>query len=306
MIGRMRPLSQSSIVPHLRLATFLLAELVIAAMVGTGPSPLHAQAAAPARQEAIPIEFAELLLGSGRGAQYLVGEVSPRLPGADTLAVGARVIGSVVASDRIETALAVPQPVAEARQQLEARLLAAGWTQRPEPTGPLERGFLPAYAEDPNRGFCWPDTDAQLSATVRKSPTGGAYLVLQYLAPGDGRTCAAPRRTERPPGSELQDLMPTLRPPDGTELTGGGSGYSGSYAETSSTAYTELPPRELIAAFVPQLREQEWTALEEVAGNAIATVFARKPRDNGPELLLWVSAYRIGVSEQRLSMWIRL
>ena len=268
----------------------------------TGTAALRAQSASGPQQGDVPREFAQVLL-MYRSGEFRIGRMAENLPAADQLAAGSRVIGSVVRRDGSESAIAVREAVAEARQPFEARLRAAGWTERPPPDQP-QRGFLPPYAQDSQRGFCWPETDAQLSVNVRRGPNGGSYIVLSYYAPGEGRRCAVAPPSE-PFYTVLQSMMPSLRPPDGTEVTGGGGGGGGGDEyETRSSVASPYKPAELIRHFQPQLREQGWSVTEQLNGKDMAIVSARKKRDSGPDLLLWVSAMRENAEQVRLSMRI--
>src|SRR5262245_4889930 len=196
-----------------------------------GAAPLQSQSASELQQGAVPREFAQVLLTYGRG-ELRIGRMPENLPTADQLAADARVIGSVIWPDRSQSAIAVREPPSDARRPFEARLRAAGWTERPPPDQ-LERGFLPAYTSHPARGFCWPATDAQLSVDVRRAPDGGSYILINHYA---GGRCAAPP-AEQPWYTVLQSLMPSLRPPDGTEFMGssGGGGGGGDEYETRIT-----------------------------------------------------------------------
>ncbi|MGH7466011.1 MAG: hypothetical protein ACREK1_12595, partial [Longimicrobiales bacterium] len=140
------------------------------------PGTLLSAQETPGRPDAdVPGEFARVLLDLRSGGELLIGRMPDDVPGAAALAAGARVVGSVVYRDQSRTALAVPEHVAAAREEFDARLRTAGWTER-EGAGRQERGFLPAYAEDRFRLFCWPATEAQLSMTVQRAPAGGSYV----------------------------------------------------------------------------------------------------------------------------------
>jgi len=270
-------------------------------MFMAGAASVQAQSARESQEGAVPREFAQVLLANA-GGEFRFGDIPENLPGAEQLAAGARVIGSVVWRNRSESAIAVREPVAEAREPFEARLRAAGWVERPEPNQP-DRGFLPAYTADRYRGFCWPGTDAQLVMNVRRNPTGGSYILLSYYEPGEGRFCAAP--PSRPSPTALESLMPSLRPPDGAEVVGGGGGGGGGNEyETRSAVTTSHTPAQLIRHFQPQLREQGWSIAEQLNGKEMAFIFARKKRDNGADLLLWVSAARQDAERAGLTMRI--
>lgn len=283
-----------------RLIEFRRSSLCLCVFLAAAAS-LQAQSAGEPQPGALPREFAEVLLTYGRG-EFRIGRMPEDLPAADQLAAGARVIGSVVWPGRSESAIAVREQVAEARRPFEARLLAAGWIERP-PSDRAERGFLPPYAEDRSRGFCWPETDAQLGVNVRRGPGGGSYVLLTYHAPGEGRGCAATPLSQ-PSQTALQSVMPALRPPDGAEITSGSGGGGGDQYETRSTVTSSYTPAQLIRHFQPQLLEQGWSLAEQLSGNEMALVFARKKRDSGADLLLWVSATRHDAEQIGLSMRI--
>jgi hypothetical protein len=263
---------------------------------------LHAQTPADARQDDVPREFAHVLLMGGN-VEFHVGRVAASLPAAEQLTDGARVIGSVVWRDRNATAIAVSAPVTEARALFEARLRAAGWTNRP-PSDQPQRGFLPAYTNDPEHGFCWPETDAQLSVNIHPAPGGGSYIVLNYLEPRDGRHCLQPRPPQRRSSTVLESMMPSLRPPDGAVVTGRGGGGGGSEYEIRSAIRSQHSPAELVRHFGPQLEEQGWSITEQMTGDAMAIVAAHRTLDSGTTVLLWVSARRAGEEAVALGMRI--
>ena len=267
-----------------------------------GAVPLHAQTPADSRQEDVPREFAQVLLMSG-SAELHVGRLPPNLPAAEQIVAGARVIGSVVWRDRSATAIAVSAPVTEARAPFEARLRAAGWTDRP-PFDRPRRGFLPAYTQDPERGFCWSETDAQLSVRIRPAPDGGSYIVVTYYDPRDGRHCLEPRPPQRPRSNVLESMMPSLRPPDGAEVSSRGGGGGGNDYETRSAVTSRYSPAQLVGHFLPQLEEQGWSIIEHLTGNDMAIVSARRTLDSGANALLWVSARRQDVDQVGLEMRI--
>jgi hypothetical protein len=268
-----------------------------------GTTSLQAQSAGASQQETVTREFAQVLLTHRTGA-LRIGRMPENLPTADQLTAGARVIGSVIYPDRSESAIAVRQPVTEARQPFEMRLRAAGWIERPPQDGLMERGFLPAVTADPTRGFCWPQTDAQLGLNVRGAPDGGSYIVLNYYVPGQGRRCAAPPASQSV-YTGMRSMMPALRPPDGAEVTGGGGGSgSGDDYQVRSTVTASHTPAQIIRHFQPQLREQGWNVAEQLSGKELAIVFARKRRDSGADLLLWVSATREAAEQVALTMRI--
>ncbi|MGH7448798.1 MAG: hypothetical protein ACRELT_14605 [Longimicrobiales bacterium] len=246
-----------------------------------------------------------MLLDLRSGGELLIGRMPDDVPGAAALAAGARVVGSVVYRDQSRTALAVPEHVAAAREEFDARLRTAGWTER-EGAGRQERGFLPAYAEDRFRLFCWPATEAQLSMTVQRAPAGGSYVVFHYNAPRRNGFCSTstpPREMAMRGG--IHELMPTLRLPDGASLVqsrGSSSSGGGGEVETRMGVTTQLSPAQLIAHFEPQLREHGWSPVEQLRGDRLAVQYAQKERDAGTVLLLWVSAYRMQGDETGLSM----
>lgn len=264
---------------------------------------LHAQTPANARQEDVPREFAHVLLMGGN-VEFHVGRVPANLPAAEQLTAGARVIGSVVWRDRTATAIAVSAPVTEAREPFEARLRAAGWTDRPSSDEP-QRGFLPAYTHDPERGFCWPETDAQLRMNIHLAPGGGSYIVLNYLEPRDGRNCLQPPPQHRP-STFLESMIPSLRPPDGAVVIGRRAGGGGTEYEVRSSITSQHTPAQLIRHFRPQLEEQGWSITEDLTGDAMAIVAAHRVLDSGANMLLWVSARRENEEHVALGMRISL
>lgn len=262
---------------------------------------LHAQTPADARRDDLPREFAHVLLMGGN-VEFRVGRVPANLPTAEQLIAGARVIGSVVWRDRSETALAVGAPVTEARAPFEVRLREAGWTSRPPPDEP-DRGFLPAYTHDPERGFCWPETDAQLSVKFHPAPGGGSYIVMNYFEPGDGRHCLQPPPQHRP-STFLESMLPSLRPPDDAVVIGRRAGGGGMEYEVRSSITSQHTPAQLMRHFRPQLEEQGWSITEELTGDAMAIVAVHRVLENGTNLLLWVSARR--EDEEQVALGMRI
>jgi hypothetical protein len=267
----------------------------------------HAQRGADAPAQ-LPREFVDLLVarsgyGPSRG-DYRIGALPTTLPGGSTFAAQGRVVGSVLWRDRTTTGIAVPIAVGAARERFEQLAADAGWAPKPAP--PERRGFVPSLSTDPARGFCWPADDGQLSIQTYAMSRDTSYVVLQHYLPSENRSCAAPRVPGMRMGG-LSDLMPTLRPPDGTELIGGGgSGSSGDRSETRAEVAGRIAPAALIAHFEPQLREQGWTIAERIGGEWAGVLSASKPRDGGGTLLLSVLAHRLSDDEQSLEMAITL
>ena len=185
----------------------------------------------------------------------------------------------------------------------EARLRAAGWTSRP-PSDEPQRGFLPAYTHDSERGFCWPDTDANLTVNIRPAPGGGSYIVMNHFEARDGRYCHQPPPPQRRMSRVLESTMPSLRPPDGAVITPVGGGGGGTDYEVRAAVTSQHAPAQLIRHFQPQLEEQGWSINEVLTGDAMAVVAAKRTLDSGAEALLWVSSSRQDPEQVALDMRI--
>lgn len=203
----------------------------------------------------------------------------------DLLPAEAKIVGSVDfggaeprrRSDAVIVELDAPPDSAIAR--IDKHLEQAGWK---EPTFPQrERGGFVSTSYGPSgfaKLFC--RGDRTLNTTATRTPRGSVLA----LSLSDSRRSVCDernmeRRTMRGYGPEIE--LPTLTPPSGVRMRGGGDGGGTGYRETTARIMSSHTPTFLLDYFAAQLKQQGWQSHGQVSTPHASALILTKRDKNG-------------------------
>ncbi|CAN5811852.1 hypothetical protein BH23GEM8_BH23GEM8_09220 [soil metagenome] len=246
----------------MRNALRLFLPLVLLAVVPTMP--------AVAQEGMVPMELVQHLVpgfspGESGMPEVHVGIVPEAVASALALPPGARVLGSVIYPRSSRTVVAFPSPATAAIAAMELRLLSSGWTRL---TVERQSGFAGGGMGN-SAVFCRGDAERIQIAPGRLAGPDRVMTVLHStdarFSPCEGRTGTLGSRTSNP--------IPSLTPPPGARVEGGGSGSGGDRADARATIWTEESASDLVAHYAAQLVEHGWRAGAEssAADHAVRT-----------------------------------
>lgn len=261
--------------PRGRWGASLLLALSVAA-----PGTLTAQAASEGTQTSTAIELLTALMVGRTGGDVFV--ASPPTSLADILpyAEWGRVVGGV--SDGDDTGIVVVAVEGSGQAALERLpdvLAGLGWTR-------------PAELEQPGGGFRAAEPDGaplqwcgqgRLLSASGLDHESGAYLRLAF---GDGQRSMCNQEVVESRQNRLRLRparigLPSLRAPEGSVLRGGGSGMSGSHAQSEALIRTDLSAAALAAHFADQLAAEGWVTAGGVDGDGMSLRVWTVPREDG-------------------------
>jgi hypothetical protein len=237
--------------------------------------------------ELIPRELVVALLSYSPGmapSDIRVGKAPDDIP-PELVPPGLQVLGSMTQFENSVIVFAAPQPPDSAIALIEAGLLGSGWTKPPLPQSRPRSGFVPA--NDLSGGFerpdfvCHGDAFAQLTGSYRRS--GGSIVKISYNRGARYSACKVPTDVAgyRNPMDDVP--IPTLRAPEGSITTNGGTGMSGGMNSwtISTQLSTKLKSSDVVAHYDKQMIAAGWTSLTVGAADNVAVHNYRKKDEKG-------------------------
>lgn len=259
-------------------------------------SPLTAQAPDTG---SVPRELVTVLAG-GMMSNIVVGAPPESFPSALLPADGV-ILGSLGMYGNTLVAVRVAQGAEAARESLRARLLRTGW-RHPVIDEPDRGGFesIGPWQRDVTNMLCSDSGHVELRTNGRRRPD---LLTVSYTdnlrnSPCNPRFAANRRRW----GNFIP--LPTLRAPEGVQMTPHGGGNSDDYSESRATARSEHGAVVIVEKFLDQMREQGWTPITRVGDGDAAIASARSQHDSLGLLVASINVIRLSTEELTLNLTV--
>jgi hypothetical protein len=219
------------------------------------------QSMAQSQPATIPIVVAQAMAfePSFLGRPQFFDQTPPNWPAALT-PPAVKVIGGGIVGDstmfRMRVAVFEFSSQSNPRAVMEGVVARAGYGNPPsEPPHSRFGGFAETATPAPAGKYCKGSTLAMFGAVdSARAPLVFAVYVLDGEA---GRQTCNPRANELNPG-RYPVTVPSLSPPAGVMSIGGGSSWSGSSGQMSSTVRTTMPTDSLLAHYSAQLVAGGW------------------------------------------------
>lgn len=230
-----------------------------------------------------------------RNAQLLPGQLPDQLPVAIPFPEGSRILGSLISNPKkidmfLDTQLSPEQVLTFYRQRMEA----LGW-QTTNIFQPRRGGFIPNGSQRRGgnetfykglRGPSLTVNDSEISSPwvdeFNRNRSGPVLIVNAY--PGKGTMTdlrlnlnmhdpfppGPPRHMRGRPSHNIVSSLPALEAPEGSNMTGGGSGGSLNGAYSEMTLETTMDLSTLAAHYRPQLEQAGCVLTEEGQNGPLA------------------------------------
>ncbi|MFL5563357.1 MAG: hypothetical protein ACJ79K_17970 [Gemmatimonadaceae bacterium] len=243
----------------------LLLTLALGAIAG--PSTASGQATQ------IPATLARALMaapgepGSSGDASFYVGSAPNGFPAAWLPPTPVTIAGGFGRAGRSTVVLVYPASEADPAAAYATFLRGAGWTS---PERPPERGGF-VSSELARLDYAWLCRDsARVTVLGVPGASVGAKLVrASFYRDDTGSSCGGASRSF--PVQQYDLLFPTLVPPAGVQMRGGGGGSSGVDSRVDAARYrTTMAPSALIQHFAAQLEKAGWKTGALLTGDGLA------------------------------------
>lgn len=249
----------------------------------------------------VPVDLARAFAGGGTIYRGL----PPDFP-SFTLPAGLSVMGSHDLGNFQRVLLRSAPEGGEAQRAIAQALLAEGWTELPAQAPARETGFIipDPGTPRPKPVMLCQDDFGRLEVRGETGVENRVYLQrFAYEPAARGTSCeehaqnlATPRapRSSVPP---LQPYLPVLAAPPSSlpqpnqSLFGSGSGSS--FERDTLVAVVDLSAGELLAHYARQMREQDWEADAEWAGEITAGGTWMRSVENGDRLMAMLLIDRV-------------